>query len=112
MNKFVYQKPEEVSFSTDGADGFSFPIKNKRIEIDFIDCKTGHGRKVVSDSLTHFYYILERSVEFEIDDKFYHVSSGDLIEIPPKHAFNYVGKMKALLIMEPPYSLDRIKEAV
>lgn len=110
MNKYVYQKPEGPSFSTGGADGFTFSIKNKKVEIDFIDCKTGHGRKVISDTLTHVYYILEGSAEFEIDDKFYHVSSGELVEIPSKHSFNYVGKMKALLIMEPPHSPEKIRE--
>jgi mannose-6-phosphate isomerase-like protein (cupin superfamily) len=111
MSKFIHQKSEEISFSTSGADGFAFPIKNKKVEIDFIDCKTGHGRKVISDTLTHVYYILEGSAEFEIDDKFYHVSSGELVEIPPKHSFDYVGKMKALLIMEPPHSPEEVREA-
>jgi mannose-6-phosphate isomerase-like protein (cupin superfamily) len=111
MRKFIIKKSEEINFSRGGADGYAFPIKNKNIEIDFIDSKTGHGGKVVSDSLTHFYYILEGSGEFIIDNKSYFAITGDLVEILPKHSFDYKGRMKMLLIMEPPYSSEKVKES-
>jgi len=108
MNKYIYQKPAEPSFSRGAFDGYNFPISNTDIEIKFIDSKTGHGRKVVSDSITHIYYILEGSGEFEINGKIYSTSCGELVEIPPKNIFNYTGKMKMLLIMEPPFSPEEV----
>lgn len=110
MNEFVHKKSEERSFSRGGADGYGFPIKSKNVEIDFIDSKTGHGGKVVSDSLSHFYYILEGSGEFIIDDKSYSATAGELVEIPPKRSFDYKGKMKMLLIIEPPFLSKKVKE--
>ncbi len=109
MDKFIQQKPATPSFSRGTFDGYQFAIRNNNIEIYFIDSKLGHGRKVVSDSITHLYYILKGKVEFEINDKRYLSSAGDLIEIPPGNSFNYKGKFKALLIMEPPYSPEKIK---
>lgn len=110
MNKFIYQKPEKPSFSRNGFAGYNFAVENKNLEIYFIDSRTGHGRKAISGSITHLYYILEGSGEFEIENKIYPVSQGEVVEVPPKHAFNYTGEMKALLIMEPPYSPEEVKE--
>ncbi len=109
MNKYILDKPEVRSFNTPGADGFSFPIQNKEIEIDFIDSITGHGGKVISDSLSHFYYILEGEGAFEIEGKNYNVKAGQLVEIPPQNAFDYTGKMKMILIMQPPFDPSKIK---
>ncbi|MEI8143739.1 MAG: cupin domain-containing protein [Candidatus Berkelbacteria bacterium] len=111
MDKFIYQKPIEPSFPRGTFDGYNFAIENNILEIDLIDSKTGHGGKGASNKITHIYYILEGNGEFEIDGKIYPVSSGELVEIPPKHIFDYNGKMKMLLIMEPPYSSEHASES-
>ena len=108
-NSFIFKKSSEPSFSVDGADGYNFSIINKNLEIDLIDSKTGHGGKVVSDLMTHIYYVLEGEGDFEIDDVSYHLAAGELVEIPPMHTLNYRGKMKLLLIMNPPFSPEHIK---
>lgn len=110
MGQHIYRKPKEVSFSRGGADGYSFPLESKRIEIDFIDSKTGHGGRVVSNTVTHFYYVLEGKGEFEINGKIYPVSDGEIVEIPPKHIFDYTGKMRMILVMEPPFSAGEVSE--
>ncbi|MFA5927135.1 MAG: cupin domain-containing protein [Patescibacteria group bacterium] len=107
---FVLDIPSLVSFSREGVDGFSFGVQSQNIEIDYIDSKSGHGGKVVSDILWHYYYILDGSGEFIIDDETFPVSQGQLIEIPPKHTFDYRGRIKMLLIMNPPFSPEKIKE--
>ena len=110
MNKpFILDKPIESSFCTPGATGFCFDLTNKKIEIDFIDSVIGHGGKVSSDTLTHIYYILDGEGDFEIDEATYHARAGQLVEIPPHHTFDYKGKMKMLLIVEPPFTPDQIK---
>ena len=111
MNKFVCDKPINPSFSRGGADGYNFSLQNNNIEIDYINSKTGHGGKVISDSITHYYYILEGSGVFLINGSEYPVKGGQLAEIPPKHSFDYRGKMKMLLIMEPPFKRGVVIES-
>ena len=110
MSKCIYQKPENPAFLRDGLAGYNFGVANKNLEIYFVDSKTGHGRRAISDSITHLYYILDGSGEFEIDGKTYPAHTGELVEIPPKHSFDYSGSMKMLLIMEPPYSPEKVIE--
>jgi len=108
-DNFIIKRSAVPSFSVNGADGYNFLIKNEKIEVDYIDSKTGHGGRVVSDLMTHIYYILEGEGDFEIDGNIFHASVGDLVEILPNHSFDYKGKMKMMLIMNPPFSADHIK---
>jgi len=106
----IHNKPSEASFSRRGADGYSFKTANKKIEIDFINSKTGHGGAVVAENITHFYYILRGNGVFVINDLKYEVGAGQLVEIPPKSPFNYSGRMEMLLVMEPPFSPNEIRD--
>lgn len=109
-DKNVLNRPSKPSFSRAGADGFTFPIQNPRIEVDYIESHTGHEGVVVSDSLSHLYYILHGEGKFILDGSEHLVTKGQLIEIPPGVSFDYVGKMEMLLIMEPPFSPEKIRE--
>lgn len=110
MSEFIHTKSKNISFSHGGADGYAYKLWSKNIEIDYIDSKTGHDGSVISDTLSHFYYILEGEGEFILDNKSYLVKTGDLVEVPPNHSLDYKGKMKMLLIMEPPYDPAEMQE--
>lgn len=108
--KYAHEKPIKPIFIQKGLEGFQFPLTSRELEIDYIDCWFGHDDKVISDSLMHIYYVLEGSGDFQIDTRLIHVSKGMCVEIPPNHIFTYFGKMKLLLIVQPPYSKDRLRK--
>ena len=101
--KFIHEISSKPSFSQKGFDGYNFPIGNKEIEIDFIDAKQGHDTYLISKKCTHIYYILEGEGVFDIAEEKYAVEAGMLVEIPLNIEFSYTGKMKLLLIMNPPF---------
>lgn len=100
---YIKQKPAQPSFSQKGFAGYTFPLKNNNVQISFIDSTQGHDNFVISKETTYCYYILEGSGYFEINGAKYSVKPSDLIEVPPKAEFAYSGKMKLLLIMNPPW---------
>lgn len=100
---FVLKKPKEPSFARKGFRGFKFPIENKKIQISFVESEKGHDTFIISKDITHIYYILGGKGFFTINDQKYEVEPGVLVEVPPKTEFSYSGKMKILLIMNPPF---------
>jgi mannose-6-phosphate isomerase-like protein (cupin superfamily) len=100
---FLLKKPKEPSFAKKGFRGFKFPLKNKKIQIAFVESEKGHDTFIISKDITHIYYILDGKGFFNIEGKRYDVEPGMLIEVPPKIEFSYSGKMKILLIMNPPF---------
>ncbi|OGY24428.1 MAG: hypothetical protein A2Y57_03500 [Candidatus Woykebacteria bacterium RBG_13_40_7b] len=103
MNEFVKSPSEKSTFSQKGLDGYKFPLENKNIEIYLVVVKQGHDNYIISKEITHVYYVLSGEGFFDIDGTKREVRSGDLIEIPPKFEYTYSGKMKLLLIMNPPW---------
>ena len=100
---YVKEIPEKPSYSQKGLDGYKFPLANREVEIYFVDVKKGHDTYIISKKITHIYYILEGSGFFDIDGKRIDVKTGMLIEVPPNVEYTYSGKMKLLLIMNPPW---------
>ncbi len=103
MKKYIKDKPEKPSFSQKGLDGFKFPLSNKEVEIYFVDVTKGHNTYIISKKITHVYYILEGSGFFDIGGIKHNANSGMMIEVPPNIEYTYSGKMKLLLIMNPPW---------
>jgi len=99
----VLKKPKEPSFVRKGFRGFTFPIENKEMQISFVESEKGHDTFIISKNITHTYYILEGRGFFTIEGQRYEVGHGVLVEIPPKTEFSYTGKMKILLVMNPPF---------
>ena len=56
--------------------------------------REGHDTFIVSRRIPRVYYVLSGSGIFTIDDCKYDVSSGMLVEVPPKVEYSYSGKMK------------------
>jgi len=110
MNNFVYNQPNDKHFERSGLRGYLFPTKNKNLEIYLVESESGHGGKIISETISHIYYILEGEGEFEIDGEIYHATKGQVVEIPKGHVFDYKGKMKMILLLEPPFSPELVKD--
>jgi mannose-6-phosphate isomerase-like protein (cupin superfamily) len=104
MSDFIKAPSKKPKFSQKGLDGYNFTLSSvNNIEMHMVDIKTGHNTYIISKKCTHIYYIVEGSGTFDIDGKMIKVSTGNLIEVPPNVKYTYSGKMKALLIMDPPW---------
>ena len=104
MSNFIIDKSNEPTFSQEGLKGFQFPLKNKDIETYYVDVTNGHDNFIISKRITHIYYVISGQGYFTINNKKYDVNEGSLIEVPPNIEYTYSGKMKLLLIMNPPWS--------
>ena len=106
---YVIHEPDDVSFDKVGIKGRIFPSDNLSQDLEFvlIDTNTGHETKIVEHKSTFAYYILEGSGYFEIDGTKEACTKGDLVVIPPGHAFIYKGTMRLLLIASPPWQEDQ-----
>lgn len=105
---FIKNLSEKPVFWQNGLAGFGYQLNNRKVEIYLEVSETGHDEAVSSDEIAHIYYVLEGSGDFVINNEQYPVKVGQLVEIPPKNRFTFKGKMKLLLIMEPPFSSDKI----
>ena len=103
MTNYIRKKPNKPTFSQKGLDGYKFPLSNEEVEVGFVDVKKGHDNYIISKKITHIYYILEGKGFFDIEGVRHDVKPGMLIEIPPNVEYAYSGKMKLLLIMNPPW---------
>jgi SAM-dependent methyltransferase len=82
--------------------GYTFgPLKQKDLEIYYIEVERGHDTFMVSKKITRIYYILSGSGYFTIADHKYDVSAGMLVEVPPKVEYSYSGKMKLIGLSKP-----------
>ena len=99
---YVYTLPTSVSFTGKGLLGYTFgPLKEKDVEVYYIEVEKGHDTFMVSKKITRIYYVLSGSGYFTIDDRKYEVSTGMLVEVPPKVEYCYSGKMKLIALSKP-----------
>jgi mannose-6-phosphate isomerase-like protein (cupin superfamily) len=103
MAKYLINLPGKPSFSQKGFDGFTFPLNSKGLEIDLVDVKQGHDNYIISKKCTLIYYVLEGEGTFDVNNEKFNVKAGNLVEVPPGIEFAYSGKMKLLLIVQPPW---------
>ncbi|MFH1978117.1 MAG: hypothetical protein ABIJ92_02225 [Candidatus Aenigmatarchaeota archaeon] len=103
MVDFIRKKSEKPTFSQKGLDGYQFLLENKNVEVYFVDVKMGHDNYIISKKITHIYFVIEGEGFFDISGTKFDVKLGDFIEVPPNKEYCYSGKMKLLLIMNPPW---------
>jgi chemotaxis methyl-accepting protein methylase len=102
---YIHSLPASVSFTEKGLLGYTFgPLKQKNLEIYYIESEKGHGTYIVSGKITRTYYVLCGTGYFTIDNKRYLVGAGILVEVPPKVEYSYSGKMTLLCISLPRWS--------
>lgn len=94
---YIYSLPPSVSFTGKGLLGYSFgPLKQKDLDIYYIESEKGHDVFMVSRRITRTYYVILGSGHFVIDNERYPVSAGVLVEVPPGVEYSYSGKMTLL----------------
>jgi len=76
-------------------------LRQKDLEIYYIDVEKGHDMFMISKKITRTYYVLSGSGHFIIGDDKYDVSAGMLVEVPPKIEYCYSGKMKLIALSKP-----------
>jgi mannose-6-phosphate isomerase-like protein (cupin superfamily) len=103
MGEFSRKPSIKPSYSQKGLSGYKFPLKNRNVEIYFVDAKQGHDTFLISKKCTHIYYVLDGRGFFVIRNKKHAVKAGMLIEMSPKIEYTYSGRMKLLLIMNTPW---------
>jgi mannose-6-phosphate isomerase-like protein (cupin superfamily) len=101
---FAYEPPKKPSFSRKGFDGFHFPLKDKNLEAFLVESKKGHDEYVINKKSTHLYFVIDGEGTFEIEGRSFPVVKDMLIEVPPNNEFCYFGKMRLLVLMNPPFS--------
>jgi SAM-dependent methyltransferase len=98
LMEYIYSLPTLPSFTGKGLAGFAFgPLKQRGLAIDYVEVEKGHDTFMVSNRITRTYYIISGSGYFTIEDRKYPVSSGMLVEVPPKVEYSYSGQMRLIL---------------
>jgi SAM-dependent methyltransferase/mannose-6-phosphate isomerase-like protein (cupin superfamily) len=99
---YIYSLPTANTFDGKGLFGYTFgPLKQKDVEIYYIEVEKGHDTFMVSKKITRTYYVLCGSGYFTIADRKYDVSPGILVEVPPNVEYSYSGKMKLIAFSKP-----------
>jgi SAM-dependent methyltransferase len=76
-------------------------LKQKDLEIYYIEVEKGHDTFMVSKKIIRTYYVLSGSGYFTIADRKYDVSPGMLVEVPTRVEYCYSGKMKLIGFSRP-----------
>jgi chemotaxis methyl-accepting protein methylase/mannose-6-phosphate isomerase-like protein (cupin superfamily) len=99
---YIHVRPGSPSFTGKGLLGFTFgPLKQKDMEIYYVEVEKGHDVFMVSKKITRTYYVLAGSGYFTIDNQRYDVGPGILVEVPPGIEYCYSGKMTLISISKP-----------
>jgi len=100
--QYRHSLPSSVSFTGKGLLGYTFgPLNQKDIEIYYVEVSKGHDVYMISKKITRTYYILSGVGYFTIGGDRYDVSSGMLVEVPPKIEYCYSGTMTLLALSKP-----------
>ncbi len=98
----IYSRPTLPSFHGRGLYGYTFgPLKQRDLEIYYVEVQKGHDTFMVSKKITRTYYVCEGSGYFTIGGVRYDVSAGMLIEVPPQQEYSYSGQMTLLTLSIP-----------
>ncbi|MGB8887746.1 MAG: hypothetical protein WCC87_13545 [Candidatus Korobacteraceae bacterium] len=99
---YIYTVPQSTSFTATGLQGYSFgPLRQKDLDIYYIESEKGHDTFMVSKKITRTYYVLSGYGYFTIDSRRYDVCPGLLVEVPPKVEYSYSGKMTMIAFARP-----------
>lgn len=103
MREKGFDLPSEPTFAQKGLKGFRYPLQTKDYEVYLVEVSKGHDDYIISEKITHTYYLLEGAGFFDIKGENRELKAGELIEVPPGVEYTYSGQMKLLLVMSPPW---------
>lgn len=99
---YIYSHPTSTSFTGRGFSGYSFgPLKQKDLGVYYIQVEKGHDTFMISKKITRTYYVLAGAGYFTIGNHKYDVGPGVLVEVPPRVAYCYSGKMRMIALSKP-----------
>ena len=99
---YTYTLPQSTQFTGTGLEGYGFgPLRQKDLDIYYIESEKGHDTFQISKKISRTYYILSGSGYFTIADRKYDVCPGMLVEVPPKVEYTYSGKMTLIGFARP-----------
>jgi mannose-6-phosphate isomerase-like protein (cupin superfamily)/SAM-dependent methyltransferase len=102
---YTHSLPTTTSFEGKGLFGYTFgPLQKKDVDVYYVVVGGGHDTFMVSRKITRIYYVLEGNGYFTIGGRKYDVSSGMLVEVPPKVEYSYSGRMKLVVFASPAWS--------
>jgi SAM-dependent methyltransferase/mannose-6-phosphate isomerase-like protein (cupin superfamily) len=102
---FLHSLPTDPSFDGKGLFGYTFgPLQKKDVEVYYVVVDGGHDTFMVSKKITRIYYVIDGDGYFTIDNHKYDVSSGMVVEVPPKVEYSYSGRMKLVVFASPAWS--------
>ncbi len=105
MTTYTHSLPPAPSFDGKGLFGYSFgPLQKKDVDVYYVVVDGGHDTFMVSRRITRIYYVLEGTGYFTIEGRRHDVSSGMLVEVPPKVEYSYSGRMKLVVFASPAWS--------
>ena len=106
---YVIKLPKKKAFERVGVSGTIFPTKDliDKTEFLLIETTEGHETKIIEKESDFTYYILEGKGYFLIDGKKEKCSPGDLVVIPAGKTFKYIGALKMLLNVTPPFKPEQ-----
>jgi chemotaxis methyl-accepting protein methylase/mannose-6-phosphate isomerase-like protein (cupin superfamily) len=99
---YIHTRPNSTSFTGKGLSGYTFgPLKQKDLEIYYVEVEKGHDVFMVSKKITRTYYVASGSGYFTIAGERYNVTAGMLVEVPPKVEYCYSGRMTLIALSRP-----------
>jgi SAM-dependent methyltransferase len=99
---YTYTLLKSTAFTGTGLEGYTFgPLRQKDIDVYYIESEKGHDTFLVSKKITRTYYVLSGTGYFTIDNRRYDVCPGMLVEVPPKVEYTYSGKMTLIAFSRP-----------
>jgi SAM-dependent methyltransferase len=100
--RYTYSKLAVQSFEGKGLFGYTFgPLSLKDVDVYYVEVNSGHDTFMISRRITRIYYIIEGAGYFTINNQIYNVTSGMLVEVPPKVEYSYSGRMKVVVFARP-----------
>ena len=100
--RYTHSLPPRPSFEGKGLLGYTFgPLQQKDLDVYYVEVDGGHDTFMVSRKIARIYYVFDGNGYFTIDNRKYDVSSGMLVEVPPKVEYSYSGRMKLVVFARP-----------
>jgi chemotaxis methyl-accepting protein methylase len=99
---YIHTRPISASFTGKGLMGYTFgPLKQKDLEIYYVEVEKGHDVFMISKKITRTYYVVSGSGYFTIGGERHDVGVGMVVEVPPKIEYCYSGKMTLIALSRP-----------
>ena len=111
MNKdYVKKIPKNYSFSKNGFSMKLLESIDEKVSIGIVETQKGRDNFCLCDISTMYYYVIEGSGYFIIEDQKYKVEKDNIVEIPSKHKYTYKGNLKMFEIMNPCFDEKMVHE--